>query len=68
MSNKRIRFPREGLVEPEHQVGPGEHFIDETKDVQGHSWTNPAPPIDFSPQTPTHGGELLPTDGDDRTA
>jgi len=61
MSNKRIRLPHDGLVEPE-QIGPGEKFIDETRDVQGHSWTNPGPPIDFSPHLPTHGGELVPTD------
>ena len=62
MTNKRIQLPKEGL-QP-HAPGPGEHFIDET-DVEGHGWTNPAPPIDFSPRTPTHGGELLPTDGND---
>ena len=61
MSNKRIRLPNDGLVEPE-QIGPGEKFIDETKDVQGHSWTNQAPPIDFSPRLPTNGGEAVPTD------
>ena len=61
MDNKRIRLPKERLVEPEH-VGPGEKFIDETRDVEGHSWTNPAPPIDFSPRLPTHGGEAVPTD------
>ena len=59
MSNKRIRLPRASVV------GPGEaKFIDET-DVEGHVWTNPAPPVDFSPRTPTHGGELLPTDVED---
>ena len=67
MSNKRIRLPREG-----HQPqapGPGESFIDEN-DVEGHGWTNPAPPVDFSPRTPTHGGELLPNDEgqDDKTS
>lgn len=62
MTNKRIQLPKEGLLP--HAPGPGEHFIDET-DVEGHGWTNPAPPIDFSPRTPTHGGELLPTDDTD---
>ena len=65
MNTKRIRLPKEGLVEPEHRVGPGESFIDGTSDVQGHAWTNPAPPIDFSPRTPTHGGELLPSEPDE---
>lgn len=55
MTNKRIRLPKEGLVEPEQRV-PSE-FVDQT-DVEGHSWTNPAPPIDFGPKSPTHGGEL----------
>ena len=61
MSNKRIQLPKEGLQGPDGRTGPGEQFIDGT-DVEGHSWTNPAPPIDFSPRTPTGGGELLPTD------
>ena len=63
MSNKRIRLPKDGLVGPDH-VGPGEKFIDETRDVEGHSWTNPGPPTDFSPRLPTHGGEAVPTDED----
>jgi hypothetical protein len=65
MTNKRIRLPKEGLVEPGQRVGPGESFIDGTTDVQGHAWTNPAPPIDFSPRMPTQGGELVPTDADE---
>lgn len=64
MTNKRIRLPKEGLVGPE-ELGPGEkRFIDET-DVEGHAWANPAPPVDFSKGTPTHGGELEPTDTSD---
>jgi hypothetical protein len=59
MTNKRIRLPREGIVGPEEA-----RFIDET-DVEGHGWTNPAPPVDFGKGTPTHGGELLPADTDD---
>jgi hypothetical protein len=66
MNNKRIRLPKEGLVGPE-AIGPGEKFIDETRDVEGHSWTNPGPPADFSPRLPTHGGEAVPTD-EDKTA
>lgn len=64
MSNKRIRLPREGLAGPEDQSrNPG--FIDGTTDVEGHGWVNPAPPADFTRRTPSHGGELLPTDADD---
>jgi hypothetical protein len=62
MTNKRIQLPKEGL-QP-HAPGPGEHFIDET-DVEGHGWTNPAPPVDFSPRTPSHGGELTEDTQDD---
>lgn len=63
MANKRVRFPKEGLVEPEQQhVGPGEQFVDGTSDVEGHSWTNPAPPTEFSKRTPSTGGELMPDD------
>lgn len=62
MTNKRIRFPKEGLVEPEKRTPPGDPFIDGTADVEGHSWTNPAPPTDFSKRTPSTGGELTPDD------
>jgi hypothetical protein len=64
MTTKRNHGPGEGLVEPEkaRHVGPGEaSFIDET-DVEGHGWTNPAPPIDFKTRTPTSGGEFEPSD------
>lgn len=69
MTNKRIRLPKEGLVGPEEArlIGPDEaRFIDET-DVEGHGWVNPAPPVDFSNRTPTHGGELEPSDDKDNT-
>jgi hypothetical protein len=56
MSNKRIRFPKEGLV------GPGQGFIDGTTDVEGHAWTNPAPPVDFSKGMPSKGGEVVSSD------
>jgi hypothetical protein len=67
MTNKRIQLPKEGLLGPEEAraIGPGEaRFIDET-DVEGHAWTNPAPPTDFSKGAPSRGGELFPTDGSD---
>ena len=68
MTNKRIRLPKEGLgPEEARQVGPGEaRFLDET-DVEGHGWTNPAPPIDFRHRTPTGGGELEPGNEEDGT-
>ena len=69
MTNKRIRLPREGIVGPEdaRQVGPGEaSFLDET-DVEGHGWTNPAPPTDFSKGMPSKGGELDPSEARDGT-
>lgn len=64
MTYKRIQLPKEGLHGPDGRIGPGEQFIDGT-DVEGHGWTNPAPPIDLSPRMPTHGGELFPTDTED---
>jgi len=69
MTNKRNHGPGEGLVgsEDARQVGPGEAgFLDET-DVEGHGWTNPAPPIEFRHRTPTSGGELEPGEGSDET-
>ena len=69
MTNKRSHGPKEGLVGPgeARQVGPGEaSFIDEN-DVEGHGWTNPAPPIDFKYRSPTGGGELEPGDSSDET-
>ena len=64
MTNKRIRLPKEGIVGP-GEKGRTSDFIDGTSDVEGHGWMNPAPPIDLSPQMPTHGGELFPTDAED---
>ena len=66
MTNKQIRLPREGLRGPEDGAPAGDGFIDGT-DVEGHGWTNPAPPIDLNPRMPTHGGELFPTDTEDDT-
>jgi hypothetical protein len=65
MTNKRIRLPKESLgPEEARRVGPGEaSFLDET-DVEGHGWTNPAPPIDFRHRTPTSGGDLEPSEDD----
>jgi hypothetical protein len=70
MTNKRNHGPREGLVGPgeARHIGPGEaSFIDET-DVEGHGWTNPAPPIDFKHRTPSTGGEFDPSEAEDGTA
>jgi hypothetical protein len=68
MTNKRIRLPREGIVGPEGaRLGPDEaRFLDET-DVEGHAWTNPAPPVDFSKGAPSRGGELDPSEARDGT-
>jgi hypothetical protein len=67
MTRKRIRLPKEGLAGPEDRSGSSD-FIDGTTDVQGHSWTNPAQPVDFSRRTPTNGGELEPTETRDDAA
>lgn len=61
MKNKRIQLPKEGLIAPE-EVGPGEHFLDVSDDVQGHGFPLPAPP-DFA-RTTGHGGELEPGDSE----
>jgi len=61
MTNKRIRLPKEGLVEPgEHRKSP---YID--ADVEGHGFVNPAPPAGFSKRSPSSGGEFVPTDDDE---
>jgi hypothetical protein len=60
MTNKRIRLPKEGLVDP-RQRQPGEQFIDVSDDVQGHGFPMPAPPADFTRKGAGHGGEALPT-------
>jgi hypothetical protein len=62
MSDKRIRLPREGVVEPDDQAGPSE-LID-TNDVEGHGLPVTAPPA-FGPGTPGHGGENIPSPVDD---
>lgn len=59
MTNKRIRLPKEGLVEPENRP------IDGDDDVEGHGFVNPAPPADFSKRSPSSGGEFAPTDEDE---
>jgi hypothetical protein len=57
MTNKRIRLPKEGLIEPEDV-----RLID--ADVEAHGWANPAPPADFSHRSPSQGGEAVPSDDD----
>ena len=61
MTNKRTHGPKEGLVEPE-EIGPGEHFLDTSDDVQGHGFPNTAPPASFTKKGVGHGGELQPGD------
>ena len=59
MADKRIRLPREGLVDPRQRT-PGEQFVDVSNDVQGHGFPLPAPPADFMKRSPGHGGEAMP--------
>jgi hypothetical protein len=64
MTNKRIRLPKEGLVDPEGR--PKRRYgIDGDDDVEGHGFVNPAPPADFSKRSPSSGGEFAPTGEDD---
>lgn len=60
MTNKRIRLPKEGLVEPETL----RRDAIEGDDVEGHGFVNPAPPAGFSRRSPSSGGEAIPTDDD----
>ena len=62
---KRIKLPKDSLVEPEESNGP-EGFIDEG-DVEGHGIPVTAPPS-LGQQLPGHGGELTPTDADEDQA
>ena len=59
---KRIKLPKDSLIEPEESRGP-EGFIDEG-DVEGHGIPVTAPPS-LGQQFPGHGGELTPTDADE---
>ena len=61
---KRIKLPKDSLVEPEESTGT-EGFIDEG-DVEGHGLPITAPPS-LGQQLPGHGGELTPTDADEDT-
>jgi hypothetical protein len=61
MADKRIKLPREGLIDPRQRT-PGEQFIDINDDVQGHGLPLPAPPASFLKRGPGHGGEALPTE------
>ena len=62
---KRIKLPKDSLIEPEESRGP-EGFIDEG-DVEGHGMPVTAPPS-LGQQLPGHGGELTPTDADEDQA
>jgi hypothetical protein len=62
---KRIKLPKDSLIEPEESSGP-EGFIDEG-DVEGHGIPVTAPPS-LGQQLPGHGGELTPTDADEDQA
>lgn len=54
---KRMKLPKEHLVEPEQRRGPG--FID-GEDVEGHGLPTTAPPSLLPTRSPGHGGELTP--------
>jgi hypothetical protein len=66
MTNKRIRLPKEGLIEPEDRAA-SPYGTDGDKDVEGHGFVDPAPPADFSRRSPSSGGEFIPTDEDGET-
>jgi hypothetical protein len=58
MTDKKMRLPKEGLVQPEERANSN---IGSTDDVEGHGL--PVTPPPFMPQrSPGHGGEAVPTD------
>ncbi|HET8786323.1 MAG TPA: hypothetical protein VFM38_11860 [Candidatus Limnocylindrales bacterium] len=59
---KKIRLPKDSLVEPEEERQAPDGFIDEG-DVEGHGLPVTAPPS-HGQKLPGHGGELTPTDVD----
>jgi hypothetical protein len=61
MTNKRIKLPKEGFVSGDEPTTGG-HVVDQ--DVEGHSFATPAPPLTPS-RTPSHGGEITPSDDDE---
>ena len=67
MTNKRIRLPREGLVEPDDSGRPGEQFIDDTTTSRATACRLPAPPTDFLKRgrRPTAARRCRPTTTDE---
>jgi hypothetical protein len=64
MTNKRMRLPREGVIEPEQPSKPSTPGAPDSEDVEGHGFANPAPPSDFVPRSPSQGGDIVPTEED----
>lgn len=60
MSTRRIRLPKENVTEADTK---GADYIGDD-DVTGHGFPMPAPPADFAPRSPSHGGEIVPSDDD----
>lgn len=59
--NKKIKLPKDGLVEPESGARQGDFIGD---DVEGHGLPTTAPPSGLAPRTPGHGGEAIPDEDD----
>jgi hypothetical protein len=62
MTTKKMRLPKEGVIEPDQRSRNSEP--DDGADVEGHVFPMPAPPADFARRSPSQGGELVPTDDD----
>ena len=60
MTSRRIRLPKENVNEGDTKRT--DYIGDD--DVTGHGFPMPAPPVDFSPRTPSQGGEIVPSDDD----
>ena len=61
MTNRKIRLPKDGLVQPDdlRRLAP------DGDDVEGHRLPTTAPPSLGARRTPGHGGENIPTVGED---
>ncbi len=60
MNTRRIRLPKENATEADTK---STDYIGDD-DVTGHGFPMPAPPADFAPRSPSHGGEIVPSDDD----
>jgi hypothetical protein len=68
MSNKRIRLPKDGQLEPDRQINQDPAGLEHADDVEGHGFVNPAPPAEYSKRGPSSGGEFVGNQDDGKAA